>query len=90
MSANLYFYEVYIFETCMNGFLDLKYPNFDPKHGFLSSVEAEMISFFQIRQRHFMSILSFFKVAPHPNLINRTLGLGSRTKFLLYLLCNNV
>ena len=32
------------------GFLDLEYPNFDPKHGFLSSVEAEIISFFQRRQ----------------------------------------
>ena len=29
---------------------DLEYPNFDPKHGFLSSVEAEIISFCQIRQ----------------------------------------
>ena len=34
------FYDVYNFETYMNGFLDLEYPNFDPKHGFLSSVEA--------------------------------------------------
>ena len=34
----------------MNGFLDLEYPNFDPKHGFLSSIEAEIISFYRIRQ----------------------------------------
>ena len=34
----------------INGFLDLEYLNFDPKHGFLSSVEAEIISFFQRRQ----------------------------------------
>ena len=33
-----------------NGFLDPNYPNFDPKHGYLSSVEAEIISFFQRRQ----------------------------------------
>ena len=26
-----------------NGFLDLEYPNVDPNHGFLSSVEAEII-----------------------------------------------
>ena len=32
------------------GFLDLEYPNFDPKHGFLSSVDAEIISFCQRRQ----------------------------------------
>ena len=41
---------MYRFETYINGFLDLEYPNFDPKHGFLSSVEAEIISFCQIRQ----------------------------------------
>ena len=35
--------------STINGFLDLEYPNFDPKHGFLSSVEAEIISFCQIR-----------------------------------------
>ena len=47
MSAILDFYDMYRFETYRNGFLDLEYPNFDPKHGFLSSVEAEIISFFQ-------------------------------------------
>ena len=36
--------------TYINGFLDLEYPNFDTKHGFLSSVEAEIISFCQRRQ----------------------------------------
>ena len=30
--------------------VDLEYPNFDPKHGFLGSVEAEIISFCQKRQ----------------------------------------
>ena len=34
----------------MNGFPDLKSPNLDPKHGFLSSVEAEIISFCHRRQ----------------------------------------
>ena len=45
MSAILDFFDAYKFETymIMNGFLDLEYPNFDPKHGFLSSVEAEII-----------------------------------------------
>ena len=49
MSAILDFYDVYNFETYINGFLDLEYPIFDPKHGFLSSVEAEIISFCQRR-----------------------------------------
>ena len=48
MSAILDFYDVYNFETYINEFLDLEYPIFDPKHGFLSSVEAEIISFCQI------------------------------------------
>ena len=50
MSAILDFYDVYNFETYINGFLDLEYPIFDPKHGFLSSVEAEIINFCQRRQ----------------------------------------
>ena len=45
MSAILDFYDLYHFETYINGFLDLKFPTFDPKHGFLSSIEAEKISF---------------------------------------------
>ena len=45
MSAILDIYDVHKFETCMNGFLDFEYANFDPKHGFLSSVEVEIISF---------------------------------------------
>ena len=40
MSAILDFFDVYKLETYMNGFLDLEYPNLNPKHGFLSSVEA--------------------------------------------------
>ena len=50
MSAILDLYDMYQFKTYINGFLDLEYPNFDPKHGFLSSVEGEIISFFQRRQ----------------------------------------
>ena len=50
MSAILDFYDVYQFETYINRLLDLDYPNFDPKHGFLSCVEAEIISFCQRRQ----------------------------------------
>ena len=46
MSAILDFYDMYQFETYINGFLDPNYSNFDPKHGYLSSVEAEIISFF--------------------------------------------
>ena len=45
MSAILDFFDVYKFETYMNGFLDLEYPDFEAKHRFLSSVEAEIISF---------------------------------------------
>ena len=47
---------MYRFETYINWFIDPNYPNypnypnFDPKHGFLSSVETEIISFFQRRQ----------------------------------------
>ena len=57
MSAILDLYDMYQFETYINGFLDPNYPNFDPKHGYLSSVEAEIISFFQIRQP-----LAFFDI----------------------------
>ena len=45
MPAILACYDVCKFETCLNGFLDLGYPNFDPKHGFLGSIKAEIISF---------------------------------------------
>ena len=45
MSAILDFYVVYKFETYMNGFLDLEYSIFDPKHDFLSSIEAEIMRF---------------------------------------------
>ena len=47
-SAILDVYDVYQFETYMNGFLDLEYPNLDHKHGFPSCIGAEIISFCQI------------------------------------------
>ena len=70
-----------VLESYINGFLDLEYPNF------LSNVEAEIRSFFQRRQPFVFSTFYVhpltLKVAPHPNLINRTLRLGSRRVFLL-------
>ena len=57
ISAILDFYDMYRFETYINGFLDLEYPNFVPKHGFLSSVEADIKSFCQIRQPFSFSAL---------------------------------
>ena len=45
MSAILDFYDLNQFKNYMNGFPDLKSPNFDPKHDFLSGIEAEIISF---------------------------------------------
>ena len=47
MSAILDFYDLYQFETYINGFFDLKSPNSDPKHYFLSSIEAKIASFLQ-------------------------------------------
>ena len=44
MSAILDFSDPYQLETYITGFLDLKSHNFDPKHGLLSSIEAEIIS----------------------------------------------
>ena len=58
MSKKSTFLDMYRFETYINGFFDLEYPNFDPKHGFLSSVEADLISFCQIRQP--FSFLAFY------------------------------
>ena len=60
----------------MNGFPDLKSPNFDPKHDFLSGIEAEIITFLAKKA----AILDFwllrtsyryFNVAPLPELIVR-------------------
>ena len=52
---------MYQLETYIDGFPDLEYPNFDPKHCFLSSVEAEIISFCQRRQPF---VFSAFYVHP--------------------------
>ena len=60
MSKNRTILDMCQFETYINGFLDLEYPNFDPKHGFLS-VEAEIRSFFQRRQP-----FTFFAFYVHP------------------------
>ena len=43
--SHLGFYDLDQFKNYMNGFPGLKSPNFDPKHDFLSSIEAEIISF---------------------------------------------
>ena len=51
---------------------DLENPNFDPKHGFLSSVEAEIISFCQKRQP-----FSFSAFYVHPLIFQG----GSPSKF---------
>ena len=45
MSAVLDFYDLDQFKNYINGFPDLKSPNSDPKHDFLSGIEAEIISF---------------------------------------------
>ena len=47
------FLDMYQFETYINGFLEFEFSNFDPKHGFLSSIEPndkQIISFYIIRQ----------------------------------------
>ena len=49
----------------MNGFLDLKSPNFDPKHDFLSSIEAEIISLLPKK----VTILIFVTFGPSNNIL---------------------
>ena len=41
------FFDIYIYqlETDISRFLDPEYPNFDPKLGFISSMEAEIFTF---------------------------------------------
>ena len=51
-----------IFETYMNGFLDLEYPNSDLRHAFLSSVEAEIITFLPKK----VTIFAFFAFTAVP------------------------
>ena len=72
MSKKRTFLDMYQFETYINGFLESESPNFDPKHGFLSSVEAEIISFFQRRQP-----FAFSAFYVHPS----TFEGGSPSKF---------
>ena len=72
MSAIFDLYDMYQFETYINGFLDPNCPNFDPKYGYLSSVEAEIISLFQRRQP-----FAFSAFYVHP----LTFEGGSQSKF---------
>ena len=58
MSASLDFYDVYQFHTYMKGFHDLKSPNFVPEHDFLSSIEAEIISFLSKKAAIFIFVIS--------------------------------
>ena len=59
--VSLFSMPMFVFETYINGFLALEYPNFDPKRGFLSTVEAEIISFSKegshFHFQHFTSVL---------------------------------
>ena len=70
------FLDMYQFETYINGFLDIEYPNFHPKHGFLSSIEAEIITFLPKKAAILVLGLlrpsyKYFNVAPLPELIVR-------------------
>ena len=51
-----------LFETHINGFLEPESPNFDPNHAFLSSIEAEIITF----QPKKAVIFSFFGFCGRP------------------------
>ena len=62
MSAILDFYDLDQFQNYMNGFPDLKSPNFDPKHDFLSGIEAQIISFLLKKA----AILIFLSFLVHP------------------------
>ena len=61
MSAILDFYDLDQFQNYMNGFPDLKSPNSDPQHDFLSGIEAEIISFLLKKQP-----FSFSSFLVHP------------------------
>ena len=61
MSAILDFEALHQFETHMNGFLEPESANFDPNHAFLSSIEAEIITFLPKKGGHFV-FLSFMAV----------------------------
>ena len=60
----------------MNGFLEPESPNFDPNHAFLSSLEAEIITFLPKKAAILVFWLlrpsyKYFTVAPLPELIVR-------------------
>ena len=60
----------------MNGFLEPESANFDPNHAFLSSIEAEIITFLPKKAAIFFFCLlwpsyQYFNVAPLPELIVR-------------------
>ena len=66
------------FETYINGFLGSESPNFDPNHAFLSSIEAETITFLPEKAAISFSFfpillqsLKDFNAAPLPELIVR-------------------
>ena len=76
MSAILDFEALHQFETHINGFLEPKSPNFDPNHAFLSSIEAEKITFLPKKVAILVFWLlqpsyKYFNVAPLPELIVR-------------------
>ena len=76
MSAILDFEALHQFETHINVFLESDFPNFDPNHAFLSSLEAEIITFLPKKAAIlFFWLLQpsyrYFKVAPLPELIVR-------------------
>ena len=61
MSAILDFEAMHHFETHINGFLEPESPNFDPSHAFLSSIEAEIITFLP-KKAAILFCLSFMAV----------------------------
>ena len=76
MSAILDFEALHQFETHINGFLEPESPNFDPNHAFLSSIEAEIITFLPKKAAILFFCLlwpsyKYFNVAPLPVLIVR-------------------
>ena len=77
MSAILDCSALHQLETHINGFLGPESPNFDPKHAFLSSIEADVITFLPIKAAIFIVWLlrpsyTYFKMAPLPELIVRS------------------
>ena len=61
MSAILDFEAMHQFETHINGLLEPESPNFDTNHAFLSSIEAEIITFLPKRRP-----FCFFVFYGHP------------------------